>query len=173
MTRGLLELVDWCNYVVGTPPRSVVGIRHMGVEGGSDYRMMSLEFTATDPVQPVPMAQISCGHYMAANWPEAITFRPPAALQVKCDKGIAFVDLPATLVWFDEAGRHMESLDSERPVGEQLLIQFHRSVTSLVRKTSDLEDSYLALKIVLAADESADSGKRVWLLAQDAAAVPA
>ena len=27
------------------------------------------------------------------------------------------VDLPATLVWFDEAGRHQESLDSERPVG--------------------------------------------------------
>jgi len=46
------------------------------------------------------------------------------------------VDLPATLVWFDEAGRHQESLDSERPVGEQLLTHFYRAVTSLVRRTS-------------------------------------
>jgi predicted dehydrogenase len=161
MTRQLMELVDWCNYVVGTPPQSVVGICHLGREGNSDYRMMSLEFAVADPAQPIPMAQISCGHYVAANWPEAITFRPPAALQVRCDKGIAFVDLPATLVWFDEAGRHMESLDSERPVGEQLLIQFHRSVTSLIRKTSDLQDAYLALQILLAADESAMHGKRI------------
>ena len=58
--------------------------------------------------------------------------------------GIAFVDLPATLVWFDEAGRHQESLESERPLGEQLLTHFYRAVTSLVRRTCDLEDACLA-----------------------------
>ena len=103
---------------------------------------------------PAPSAQISCGRYMPASWPEAVAFRPPAALQVCCEHGIAFIDLPATLIWFDEAGRHMESLDSERPVGEQLLMQFYRAVTSLVRKTSDLEDAYRALSIVLAARQS-------------------
>ena len=76
---------------------------------------------------------------------------------------MAFIDLPATLIWFDEAGRHMESLDSERPVGERLLMQFYRAVTSLVRKTNDMDDAYRALSIVLAARQSFDTGHRVHL----------
>ena len=47
----------------------------------------------------------------------------------------------------------MESLDRERPVGEGLLMQFYRAVTSLVLKTNDLEDAYRALSIVLASNE--------------------
>ena len=89
-------------------------------------------------------------------------YRPLPALQVSCERGIAFVDLPATLVWFDEAGRHQESLESERPVGEQLLTQFHRAVTSLVRKTNDLEDSYKALMIVEQARRSQAEKARGW-----------
>ncbi len=151
VTRNLLELVDWCHYVVGTRPRSVIGVEHPGAADRGEYRMMSLEFAPLAEDRPAPLAQISCGHYLPAAWPEAITFRPPAALQVSCDRGVAFVDLPSSLVWFDEAGRHLESLEEERPVGEQLLVQFHRAVTSLVRKTTDIEDAYLALNIVLAA----------------------
>src|SRR4029079_5533134 len=88
---------------------------------------------------------------------------PPAALQVCCERGVAFIDLPSTLVWFDAAGRHMESLDSELAVGERLLMHFYRAVTSLVRKTDDVEDAYRALSIVLAARQSFDTGKRVFL----------
>ena len=57
--------------------------------------------------------------------------------------GSPSVDLPSNLVWFDEAGRHQESLQADRPVGEQLLSQFHRAVTSLaVRKNMTiLEDA--------------------------------
>ena len=84
-------------------------------------------------------------------------------MQVSCEYGIAFVDLPSTLVWFDEAGRHQESLESERPVGEQLLCQFHRAVTSLVRKTCDLEDAYRALCIVRQARRSHEQGRRISL----------
>jgi hypothetical protein len=65
------------------------------------------------------------------------------------------------LVWFDEAGRHQESLDSERPVGELLLTQFHRSVNSLVRRTCDLEDSFKALLIVEQARRSQQEGRRI------------
>jgi predicted dehydrogenase len=86
-----------------------------------------------------------------------------AGLQVSCDHGFAFVDLPATLVWFDDAGRHQESLESERPVGEQLLTQFFRAVTSLVRKGSDLEEAYRALWIVEQARRSHMEGRRIAL----------
>ena len=164
-TREMMELVDWCRYVVGEEPTSVVGVRHLAQTTGDrdDYQMMSLDFSPAGNPGSGATAQISSGHYIPGSWPEAVSFRPPAALQVCCEKGIAFVDLPHTLTWFDEAGRHMESLDSERPVGEQLLMLFHRAVTSLVLKTSDLEDAYRALQVVLAARQSFTEQRRILL----------
>lgn len=165
--RDLMELVDWCRYVAGAEPTSVVSVRHAEVPGGEtdDYQMMSLDFTVTTDgdLSPGdgPLAQISCGYYMPRQWEEAVGFRPPAALQVACEKGIAFIDLPTSLVWFDGVGRHHESLESERPVGEQMLLQFHRKVTSLVRAVSGLDDTLTAMRIVQAAATSQSEGRRV------------
>jgi predicted dehydrogenase len=182
INRDLMELIDWCRYVAGTDPTSVVAVRHAGTPEGEpdEYRMMSLDFSPSRPpagaldvtsgagaLNPTPghgvLAQISCGYYMPSRWEEAVGFRPPAALQVACEQGIAFVDLPASLVWFDTAGRHQESLESERPVGEQMLVQFHRRVTSLVRSLSGLDDALQALRVVQAGDTSLAEGRRVSL----------
>ena len=163
--RDLIELVDWCRYIVGQEPTSVLGVSHGGCTptDTEEYQMMSLDFSPLDSPGSGPLAQISCGQYFPASWSEAVAFRPPAALQVRCEHGIAFIDLPSNLIWFDEAGRHQESLESERPVGEQLLSQFHRAVTSLVRRTSDLEDAYRALAVVLSARTSCQQSRRVML----------
>jgi predicted dehydrogenase len=164
-SRFLVELVDWCRYVVDREASWVFGVLHPSdcEAGQEDYQMMSLDFSGEDGPGSGTVAQISCGRYVPAHWQEAITFRPLPALQVSCERGIAFVDLPSTLVWFDEAGRHQESLESERPVGEQLLTQFHRSVTSLVWKTNDLESAYRALLIVEQARRSQREGRRMSL----------
>jgi hypothetical protein len=55
----------------------------------------------------------------------------------------------------------MESLESERPVGEQLLSHFHRAVTSLVRNLASLEDTYKAMIIVQNARASHTEGRRL------------
>jgi predicted dehydrogenase len=164
VNRDLIELVDWCRYVVGMEPTSVTGVRYGPSTTGEEglYRMMSLDFSPTHD-RMGPIAQISSGHYLPKEWTEAITFRPPAALQVYCEHGVAFVDLPTTLIWFDQAGRHMESLETERPVGEQLLALFHRAVTSLVRRTNELEDTYRALSVVHFAEQSVSTGQRIQL----------
>jgi len=163
--RDMIELVDWCRYVVDKAPTFVTGMMHAGGAGTGeeDYQMMSLDFSTAASPGTGPVAQISCGRYIPAGWQEAITYRPLAALQVSCRHGIAFVDLPSTLIWFDEAGRHQESLESERPVGEQLLSQFHRAVTNPVRTTCDLEDAYGALNIVQQARNSHLQGRRIEL----------
>ena len=163
--QPLMELVDWCCYIVDRQPSMVTGVIHRtGCEAsGDDYQMMSLDFSEPDHPGTGAVAQISCGRDIPSGWQEAITYRPLAALQVSCMNGIAFVDLPTTLVWFDEAGRHLESLDSERPIGEQLLADFYRAVTSLVRKTTDLEDAYRALSIVQQARKSHSEGQRIFL----------
>lgn len=161
----LVELVDWCCYVVGREPTGVTGLVHQrnGQNPEEDYRMLSLLFADGEHPAGGAVAQISCGRYIPARWREAVTYRPLAALQVSCPNGIAFVDLPSTLVWFDEAGRHQESLDSELPLGERLLTQFHRAVTSLVRKKCDIEDAYRAVTIVQEARRSFFEGRRVAL----------
>jgi predicted dehydrogenase len=161
--RDLMELVDWCRYVAGAEPTSVVAVRHAETPGGDvdDYQMMSLDFSQNGKPGDGIVAQVSCGYYMPRQWEEAVGFRPPPALQVVCDKGIAFIDLPSSLVWFDDAGRHQESLESERPVGECMLLQFHRKVTSLVRAMSGLDDALKAMQIVQAAASSQAEGRRV------------
>jgi predicted dehydrogenase len=165
MTRELMEQVDWCRYVVGHEPNSVIGVGHLHQpdESAEDYHMLSLCFSPKDNLGTGPIAQISSSRYMSAAWQEAITFRPPAELQVACERGIAFIDLPSQLIWFDDAGRHLEPLDDERPIGERLLMQFYRSVTSLVRRADDLDDTYQALRVVIAAQSSFVQGRRVFL----------
>jgi predicted dehydrogenase len=154
-----VELIDWCRYVVDREPTSVTSTANQSSEGAG-YRCMSLDFPATGNRPPVT-AQISCGSYIRPSWHEAISFRPPSAMQICCERGVAFIDLPANLVWFDDAGRHLESLETELPVGEQLLTQFHRSVTSLLRNMSDLNDAYRAATIIAAAKQSEREGRRV------------
>lgn len=165
-TQELVEQVDWCRYVVGQNPAWVTGVMYEGdgEQSREDYQMMSLGFAPGSRPGSGPMAQISCGRYIPKRWSEAINYRPVAALQISCTHGIAFVDLPASVIWFDEAGRHQESLEAERPVGELLLMQFYRAVTSLVSKTCDLEDAYLALNIVEQARRSHREGRRIELM---------
>ncbi len=157
----LLELTDWCRYVVGSNPGSVVSASHVCPESHAqveDYRMINLSFPGENCET---MAQVSCGRYMPIAWSEARSFRPPAALQVRCERGIAYIDPPTSLVWFDDAGRHMESLESDTPVGEVLLSQFYRMATSLVRRTDSLEDIQIAVAMMEAARTSAREGHRV------------
>ncbi|MEM7455947.1 MAG: Gfo/Idh/MocA family oxidoreductase [Planctomycetota bacterium] len=185
--RNLMEQVDWCRYLVNEEPVSVssAGYKQHGSQSvDAFYQMVSLEFpeltsggtgaaevAATNGEecrngagldQPSrPMAQISIGHYIPDRWSEALAYRRPSSIQVSCENGVAFIDLPSTLVWFDDAGQHVERLESEQTVGERMLDHFYRAVTSLIRRTTDLEDAYRALRIVQAADESAHSGRRI------------
>ncbi|MGY8769950.1 MAG: Gfo/Idh/MocA family protein [Pirellulales bacterium] len=159
------ELADWCSYVIGGIPTSVLSVEYPNHESPSelDYQMINLDFDNAGDQQTSTTAQISCGNYLKSDWPEAASFRTPAALQVCCEKGVAFIDLPSSLIWFDQAGRHMESLEHERPVGEQLLSMFHRSVTSLVRNRTCLADMNRALSILEGAQESIATGSRIML----------
>lgn len=158
---SLLEQLDWCRYVMGEEISGVYSVEQRGAAGAVEYQMLSLDFPPTTPLGEPRLAQVSYGQYMRPRWPEAVAFRPPAELQVCCENGVAFIDLPARITWFDEAGRHHESLEHDRPVGEQLLNLFHRSVTSLVRRTSGLYDACVALRVLQAARQSVQEQRRI------------
>jgi predicted dehydrogenase len=171
--RELIEMIDWCQYIVGGSPTWVQAVASSSIATAesrqdaieqftleSDYQSMSLGFSASNAGGEDIIAQVSCGTYIAEKWQEAINFRTPAAIQVCCENGLAFLDLPTSLVWFDSAGRHQESLDSELPIGQQVLTQFHRAVTSLVRRTGGLDDVCAALHALESAGVSARNGIR-------------
>jgi predicted dehydrogenase len=166
--RELVELVDWCRFLVGEEPTWVQGIRHPFIQNPSvsNYQVVSLGFGDPERESDSVLAQISCGAYIPAQWHEAIAFRPPAAIQVCCTNGLAFVDLPTSLVWFDSAGRHQESLDHEPSGCQMLLQQFHRSVTSPVQRVENLNDIYVAINIVSLARESMLAAQRMHLPAK-------
>jgi predicted dehydrogenase len=162
MDRELMELIDWCSFVAGKPVRMIQATQHQSESKAvTDYLALSVDLSLPEAKPGTTLAQISCGTYVPSSWQEAANFRPPADLQVCCKNGLAFVDLPNSLIWFDEAGRHQESLEAELPVGQQLLAQFHRAVTSLVRKTADMEDVFRSLKALQIARESVRIGRGI------------
>lgn len=160
--RHLMEVIDWISYVVGSRPCSVASAIHheQSETRNAFYQMVNLEYPAGSPTATPIMAQMSVGHYVPERWAEALSYRRPASMQICCERGMAFVDLPSSLTWFDDSGQHLESLESERPVGERMLEYFFRSVTSLVRRSSDLADTYHAMRVVISADQAARSGQR-------------
>ena len=162
--RDLVELVDWCRYVVEQEPTSLMATAHLSSsQKHSDYFSVSLDFSPKNQSGTGPLAVIGCGEYVADGLQESLSYRRPADLKVVCQRGIAFVDLPSTVTWFDEVGQHLETLDHERPVGEQLLMHFHRAVESLVLKSSSLADAHRAISIANSAKVSCLEGRRVCL----------
>ena len=162
--RHLMEQVDWCCDLIGQYPISVTSEIHEQHSENRDvfYQMVNLQFAGKDG-EVGAMAQMSIGHYIPERWSDALSFRRPSNLQVSCEKGVAFMDLPHTLTWFDNGGPHTESLESDLPMGERMLDQFYRNVTSLVRRPNDLDAAYHTLMIVNAAHESAREGRRISL----------
>lgn len=158
----LVELVDWCRYVVGQSPTAVTSVCQ-----DNSFQSLMLNYDQSAPSSSIAnsgvIAEIATDRALPIKWKEAASFRSPASMKVHCEKGVAFIDLPNSLVWFDDAGRHVESLESECPVGERMLRQFHRSVTSLIRDLGGLSDAHDAASVVSAARESHDTGKRVSL----------
>lgn len=157
------ERIDWCRFVVGREPVSVLGVSRSDTAGkGWNSSLVHLDFPAVDDT-PGVLAQVRYGRYLPAAWKEAASFRAPPEFQVICEKGVAFADLPNRITWFDEAGQHTETLDGERPIDHRLLLAFHRAVTSLVLHASNLDDAYRALAIALTARDSARHGRQLSL----------
>ncbi|MDC0935588.1 Gfo/Idh/MocA family oxidoreductase [Pirellulales bacterium] len=170
--RDVVELVDWCRYVIDREPTSLIASAHVaraaelesesnGQDTGMDHVSLQLDFSASGSIGHGPAATIDCGQYTAERWSESLAYRRPADMKVVCERGIAFVDLPSTVAWFDDVGQHMETLEHERPVGEQLLLHFHRAVESLVLQTSSLDDAHRAIVIANKTVESCERGVRV------------
>ena len=80
VARDLMELVDWCRYVVGDEPTTVVGVRHsLDSSQPDDYQMMSLDFSPLDQYGIGPLARsvavITCPRH-GTKRPRSVRLRP-------------------------------------------------------------------------------------------------
>ncbi len=170
--RELVEMIDWCCFIMDRSPSRVTGIGHWDEAHGTDeadYRFRSLSLEFSEPEQdakspsetPPASAQIICEKAMPRDWEESDSYRRAPDLRVVCENGVAFVDLPTNLVWFDRSGHHQESLESERPIEERILTHFHRLVTGATCRAANLDDACRALKVVEKATLSYRQGTRI------------
>lgn len=182
----MMEMVDWVCFLCGRNPEKVLAVgadpKSYGhecrtaayddnqefVDDNEDdvfvfqqlnYHMMNLWFGKTE-TSCHASAQISLGTYIPSKWSAALDHRRPASIQISCQNGIAFIDLPSNLVWFNSTGRHEESLDYERSVGEQMLAYFYRSVTNFLDYHTDLDDTARVIRIMDAWHKSLQTGTR-------------
>ncbi|GAB6165484.1 Gfo/Idh/MocA family oxidoreductase [Thermostilla marina] len=164
LQRHAAELVDWCTFVMGQGPRRVTATRCRAPVGDDSHLLaLTLDFGEVATSQSGPIAMIDCAHSSWEPWQEALSYRPPPAMKVVCEHGVAYLDPPTTLVWFDQAGQHIEALEQEVPLTESMLMIFYRMVTSLIRRMTDIDDLCRAVQVVDIADRSAAEGRRLEL----------
>ncbi|AMV38561.1 Gfo/Idh/MocA family protein [Planctomyces sp. SH-PL62] len=118
-------LLDWCAFVLGSPPTSIASARSVVLPSRGDAPDFE-SFTAVFPGGAT--AQLSYGRYHREEWGEAVRFLPPAGVQVFAERGVAWLEPPDRIQWWDADGAHEERLAPEPTVGDVLNKQFHRLV---------------------------------------------
>ena len=74
----LLEMVDWCRYVVDREPSSVISVNHTSCcQDALAHQMMSLNFSDDDTDRFLGPDQLWSIH--SFSMAEAVAFRPPVA----------------------------------------------------------------------------------------------
>ena len=146
-----LQLIDWCRYIAGIDDATVTSRAHRDSSGESLYRNLVIVDRRQNASVHIYGGRHLSRHALGAECAVAATHQTPSSLQVICQNGVAFIDPPHSLVWFDRGGRTIESLDTEMPIGQLLLSQFHRRVTGLLRNVTDINDLHASAKILTAA----------------------
>ena len=76
-------------------------------------------------------------------------------------EGKCYHELPAQVTWFDASGRHEESLEMDRPLGEMLADRFYRIVVHGLNPSPGLIDAQWARRMVSEARRHQAEGRKV------------
>ena len=101
--------------------------------------------------------------FLEPKWTEAAQFRPPASFQVVAEHGVAYLEMPGDVTWFDESGRHDEQHEMDRPLGQMLSDRFYRIVVHGLTASPGLGDAIWSREMVLAAKQHQAEGHKISL----------
>jgi predicted dehydrogenase len=145
----LLHLADWLRFVFSQDPttsQSAGGCFSTGPSRGFETLIARFGNAC--------VGQATVLRYLQPQWTEAARFQRSACFQVVAEHGMAFLDMPGQITWFDQSGRHDESLDMDRPIGEMLNDRFYRIVRHGLNPSPGLDDAVWARRMILQARDS-------------------
>lgn len=143
-------LLDWCSFIFGACPTTVSAFGSQVLPGrarSADDRDFD-SFAARFPDGGT--AQVSYSLYHRAEWGDAGRFLPPSGIQVFAERGVAWLEMPDHIQWWDAEGPHEERLPVEPTVGDVLNDQFHRLVQGLPSQAPTIRDALEAARLVAA-----------------------
>ncbi|WP_165066008.1 Gfo/Idh/MocA family protein [Paludisphaera rhizosphaerae] len=152
-------LLDWCSFVFGGTPQSLVSSRSVVLPAQSGKEADFESFTAVFPGGAT--AQVSYGRYHRGEWGEASRFLPPAGFQVFAEHGAAWLEMPDRIQWWDAEGPHEERLPLEPSVGDALNEQFHRLVHGAPSLAPTIQDALDVARLVRDLEQSRAEGRVV------------
>jgi predicted dehydrogenase len=149
-----LYTADWMRFVFASNP---VAVQSAAASPGGPClgcETLAVEFG------PTCLAQATIRRFAQPTWNEAAQFGRPPCFQVVAEHGVAFVQMPSDVTWFDRSGRHDETLEMERSLGEMLSDRFYRIVVHGLTPSPGLDDLDWARRIVAQARLARAQGHR-------------
>jgi hypothetical protein len=105
------------------------------------------------------VGQATLRRFVQPQWTEAASCRRPPSFQVVAENGIALLEMPGEVTWFDQSGRHDESLEMDRPLGEMLADRFYRIVVHGLNPSPGLGDMEWARSMLRQARQGVGEGQ--------------
>lgn len=146
----MLQMADWLRFVFSRDPTSTRSLGEYKLSHGPSrgFETLIAEFGESG------VGQATVRRFMQPRWTEAADFRRPASFQVVAEHGMASLEMPGEITWFDESGRHDESLEMDRPLGEMLADRFYRIIVHGLNPSPGLADMEWARSMLLQARQA-------------------
>jgi predicted dehydrogenase len=148
----MLQIADWFRFLFSQDPTSTQSFCD-GLMPGPCRGVDTLVVRFGDAC----VGQATVLRFHQSQWTEAAKAGRNASFRVIAERGMAFLNMPGEITWFDQSGRHEESLDMDRPLGELLNERFYRIVQHGLTPSPGLDDALWARRIVREAREAQDS----------------
>lgn len=146
-----VQMADWLRFVFSEEPVSARSTVSCVAGTGPSRGFETLVARFGDS----KVGQATLRRFLSPRWSEAARFQRPPSFQVIAEFGVAYLELPGEVTWFDESGQHQESLESDRPLGELLSDRFYRTIVHGLNPSPGLADAISARRMVKLAREQA------------------
>lgn len=122
-------LMDWVRYVIGDRPVGVTQNSHPEQNHDDLKSNIDTEFCSfTLRFEAGALAQLTCYRHKQSIWGDVGRVSPSPGYQVFAESGMAVLEMPDLIRWYDSSGYHEERLPMEPSLGEILNDQFFQMV---------------------------------------------
>jgi len=145
LNNVMLFMADWLRFVFSRDPiaTATIGTCKLAAGPSRGFETLVAEFGEAS------VGQATLRRFVQPKWTDAAGFRPPPSFQVIAEHGVAYLDMPGEVTWFDQSGQHDETHELDRPLGEMLADRFYRIVVHGLNPSPGLNDAAWARSMMM------------------------